>query len=133
MTAITAIYPGTFDPVHNGHLDIARRAAELWDHLIVAIYDRPSKNVMFSTEDRVALFAKSVEGWHNVEVVAYSGLTVTFAQERGAKVMVRGLRAISDFEYEYQIALTNKKLAPEIEFCALMTSQEHSFLSASIL
>jgi pantetheine-phosphate adenylyltransferase len=130
---ITAIYPGTFDPVHNGHIDIACRAAQLWDHVIVAVYDRPSKNLLFNTEERVALFAEAIKDWPNVKVMSYRGLTVDFAHEVGSKVMVRGLRAITDFEYEFQIALTNKQLAPDVEFCALMTSQEHTFLSASIL
>ena len=130
---ITALYPGTFDPVHNGHIDIACRAAQLWDRVIVAIYDRPSKNLMFSTEERVALFADAIKDWPNVEVMPYHGLTVDFAHKVGSKVMVRGLRAIADFEFEFQIALTNKQLAPDVEFCALMTSQEHTFLSASIL
>ncbi len=131
--AIIALYPGTFDPVHYGHIDITRRAAALWPKVIVAVYDRPSKNLLFTTEERVALFAEAVKDLPNVEVMAYSGLTVEFAREVGAKVMVRGLRAITDFEYEFQIALTNKQLAPDIEFAALMTSQEHTFLSASIL
>lgn len=130
---ITALYPGTFDPVHNGHLDIVCRSAKLWNYVIVAVYDRPSKKLMFSTEERVALFEEAVRGWENVTVLSYSGLTVEFAREVGAQLMVRGLRAISDFEYEYQIALTNKQLAPDIEFCSFMTSQAHTFLSASIL
>jgi pantetheine-phosphate adenylyltransferase len=130
---ITAIYPGTFDPVHFGHIDITRRASELWDKVIVAVYDKPSKNLLFNTAERVNLFAEAVRDIPNVEVVSYKGLTVDFAREIGAKVMVRGLRAITDFEYEFQIALTNKQLAPEVEFAALMTSQEHTFLSASIL
>lgn len=130
---ITALYPGTFDPVHNGHVDVTRRSAQLWDRLIVAVYDRPNKKLLFDANERVALFAQAVRDLPNVEVMTYSGLTVDFARQVGAKVMVRGLRAISDFEYEFQIALTNKKLAPDIEFCALMTSLEHAFLSASIL
>lgn len=130
---ITALYPGTFDPVHNGHIDIAERAAQLWDRVIVAVYDRPSKSLMFNTAERVELFREAVAHLPNIQVLPYSGLTVEFAREMGAKLLVRGLRAISDFEYEFQIALTNKELAPDIEFCALMTSLDHAFLSASIL
>lgn len=130
---IIALYPGTFDPVHHGHVDITRRSAQLWDQIIVAVYDRPNKKLLFDAGERVALFREAVRDLPNVSVVTYSGLTVDFARQVGAKVMVRGLRAISDFEYEFQIALTNKKLAPDIEFCALMTSLEHAFLSASIL
>jgi len=130
---IIAIYPGTFDPVHYGHIDITERASQLWDEVIVAVYDRPSKNLLFTTEERVALFEEAVRHLPNVRVVSYQGLTVDFARAVGAKVMVRGLRAITDFEYEFQIALTNKRLAPDVEFAALMTSQEHTFLSASIL
>lgn len=133
MSSIIALYPGTFDPVHNGHVDIAARAAQLWDRLIIAIYDRPNKKLMFDADERVALFTRAVAHLPNVQVLTYAGLTVDFAREVGAKVMVRGLRAISDFEYELQIAHTNKALAPDIEFCALMTSLEHAYLSASIV
>ncbi len=131
--SVIALYPGTFDPVHNGHIDIAMRASQLWDRLIIAVYDRPNKKLMFDASERVALFETAIRHLPNVEVVPYSGLTVAFARKVGAKVMVRGLRAISDFEYELQIAHTNKALAPDIEFCALMTSLEQAYLSASII
>ena len=128
-----AIYPGTFDPVHNGHLDIALRAAALFDHLTVAIYARPMKNLLFTTEERRAMLEEALGHIPNISIVTYKRLTVDFAREVGAQAIVRGLRVISDFELEFQMALTNKKLAPEIEFVCLMTSQEYAFLSASTL
>jgi len=126
-----AVYPGTFDPVHNGHIDIATRAASLFDHLIVAIYDRPLKSLLFTTEERRAMLEKALALLPNVSVVTYNRLTVDFARQVGAQAIVRGLRVISDFELEFQMALTNKKLAPDIEFVCLMTSQEYAFISAS--
>jgi pantetheine-phosphate adenylyltransferase len=126
-----AVYPGTFDPVHNGHIDIATRAAGLFEHLTVAVYARPLKNLLFDTEERQAMLEDSLGHVPNISVVTYRKLTVDFAREAGAQVIVRGLRAISDFELEFQMALTNKKLAPEIEIVCLMTSQEYAFLSAS--
>lgn len=126
-----AIYPGTFDPVHSGHIDIATRAAGLFDHLTVAIYDRPLKNLLFSTQERSAMLQHALDHIPNISIETYSQLTVEFAREVGAQVIVRGLRVISDFELEFQMALTNKKLAPGIEFVCLMTSQEYAFLSAS--
>jgi len=128
-----AIYPGTFDPVHLGHVDIARRSAAIFDELTVAIYDRPSKSLLFTTDERVALAQNALKSLPNVEVMAYSGLTVDFARQVGAQVIVRGLRVISDFELEYQMALTNRQLAPEVEFICLMARQEHAFLSSSIV
>ncbi len=128
-----AIYPGTFDPIHLGHVDIATRSAAIFDELIVAVYDRPAKSLLFSAEERVALARGALEELPNVQVVAYSGLTVAFARQVGAQAIVRGLRVISDFEWEYQMALTNRQLAPEIEFVCLMTRQEYAFLSSSIL
>jgi pantetheine-phosphate adenylyltransferase len=127
----TAIYPGTFDPVHNGHIDIATRAAALFDHLTLAIYDRPLKSLLFSTEERKAMMEEAFKHVPNISVATYNRLTVDFAKEVGAQVIVRGLRVISDFELEFQMALTNKKLAPGIEFVCLMTAQEYAFLSAS--
>ena len=130
-TEVHAIYPGTFDPVHEGHIDIATRAAGMFDQLTVAVYARPLKNLLFNTEEREAMLIKALGHIPNISVATYHQLTVEFARQVGAKVIVRGLRVISDFELEFQMALTNKKLAPEIEFVCLMTSQEHAFLSAS--
>jgi pantetheine-phosphate adenylyltransferase len=129
----TAVYPGSFDPATCGHLDIACRAAAIFEHLIIGVYDAPPKNVLFTTEERVAMFAQAVEGMPNVTVMAYSGLTVEFAKEIGATVLVRGLRAMTDFEVELQMALLNRKSAPDIETVCLMTSLEYSFLSSSIV
>ena len=126
-----AIYPGTFDPVHNGHIDIATRAARFFEHLTVAIYARPLKSLLFSTEEREAMIKEALGHIPNLSVATYNQLTVDFAREVGAQAIVRGLRVISDFELEFQMALTNKKLAPEIEFVCLMTGQEYAFLSAS--
>ena len=131
MTA--AIYPGSFDPVTNGHLDIANRAAALFDELIISVYDVPHKRLMFSTEERVNLARKSVDHLSNVRVEPYSGLTVTFARKVNANVIVRGLRMASDFEREFEMALMNKKLDPDIELVCLMTSLEYQFISSSLL
>ncbi len=128
-----AIYPGTFDPIHLGHVDIATRSAHIFDELIVAVYDRPAKNLMFTIEERVLLANQALAALPNVSVVPYGGLTVGFARQVGAQAVVRGLRVISDFEWEYQMALTNRQLAPEIEFVCLMTRQAHAFLSSSIV
>ena len=130
---IRALYPGTFDPVHNGHIDIATRAANLFDELVIGVYDSPPKTLLFDTDQRLALARASLAHLPNVRVAPYRGLTVAFAHEIGATVMVRGLRAISDFEFEFQMALTNKKLAPDIEFISLMTSLEYAYLSSTIL
>ncbi len=132
MTHI-AVYPGTFDPIHLGHVDIATRAANIFDDLVVAVYDRPAKSLMFSVEERVALASQALTDLPNVRVLPYSGLTVEFARQVGAQAIVRGLRVISDFELEYQMALTNRQLAPQIEVVCLMTRQSHAFLSSSIV
>lgn len=129
----TALYPGTFDPIHLGHIDIATRASDLFQSLVVAVYDRPAKDLMFSVEERVSLAETALKDLPNVSVVPYGGLTVEFARQVGAQAIVRGLRVISDFELEYQMALTNRQLAPEIEFVCLMTRQAHAFLSSSIV
>ncbi len=132
MTHI-AIYPGTFDPIHLGHVDIATRAANIFDEVVIAVYDRPAKSLMFTVEERVALACQALDNLTGTRVATYGGLTVEFARQVGAQAIVRGLRVISDFELEYQMALTNRKLAPEIEFVCLMTRQAHAFLSSSIV
>jgi len=128
-----AVYPGTFDPIHLGHVDIASRSAVIFDELFVGIYERPAKTLLFSTEERIALAREALQNLPNVYVVAYEGLTVDFARQVGAQVIVRGLRVISDFEWEYQMALTNRQLDPEIDFVCLMTRQEYAFLSSAIV
>jgi len=130
---VIAVYPGTFDPIHYGHMDVAQRAAALFDELIVAVYDRPLKNLIFSPQERLALVAQAVAGMKlaNVKVTLFSGLTVEYCRSVGAKVMVRGLRVFSDFEHEFRIALANHRLAPEVDTVALITNEEHTFISSS--
>ena len=128
-----AIYPGTFDPVTVGHLDVMRRAAQVCDRLIVAVAESRRKNTWFPLEERVRLVKEAVAGLPNVEVTSFDGLLVEFARESGAGVLVRGLRAFSDFEYEFQMALSNRKLAPDIETVFLMTSESYSYVSSSVV
>lgn len=128
-----AIFPGTFDPITNGHLDIGTRAAALFDRLIVAVYAHPIKTLLFSTAERLELTRKAFEDLSNVTVESYDGLTVDFAREKGAKAIVRGLRVVGDFEFEFQMALMNRTLDPEIESVCLLTTKEYYFLSSSIV
>lgn len=127
------MYPGAFDPVHLGHLDVARRAARLFDWVIVAVFDRPSKPLTFTGEQRIELFRRGVSDVANVDVLTYSGLTIDFARAHEAHFLIRGLRATSDFEYEYQMNTMNRHLEPEIETVFLMTSLEHAYLSSSLI
>ncbi len=129
----TALYPGSFDPVTNGHIDIAIRAAALFDELVIGVYDAPRKSMLFSTEERVEMMTKAVAHVPNVQVEPYSELTVNFAQRIKSKVIVRGLRMGSDFEREFEMALMNKKLAPPIEVLCMMASMQYQFLSSSLL
>jgi len=127
------LYPGSFDPVTKGHVDIAERAAPLFEEMVVAIYDNPPKDLLFTTEERVELMRRALAHVPNVRVVSYNSLTVEFARQVKASVMVRGLRMSSDFEREFEMALMNKKLAPEIELICLMTNLEYEFVSATLL
>ncbi len=125
-----AVYPGRFDPVTNGHVDIAARASKLFERVVVAVVDI-SEGSLFTTEERLALFTKAVEQFPNVSVRPYRGLTVDFARQEGAGVLVRGIRAVTGFEAEFDMALMNKRMAPEVESVYLMSSLEHLFISGS--
>jgi pantetheine-phosphate adenylyltransferase len=128
-----AVYPGSFDPVTNGHLDVIRRAAGIFDKVIVGVGRNVGKAPLFTTEERVSLIQVAVSELQNVEVQSFDGMLVAFAKQHGASVLVKGLRAISDFEYEFQMALANRHLDPSVETMFLMTSAEYQFLSSSIV
>ncbi len=129
----TAIYPGTFDPITNGHLDLIQRASRMFDRVIVGIAASPSKRPLFSLEQRVALVKAVVAELGNVEVVGFSGLLADFARQQNARVLIRGLRAVSDFEYEFQLANMNRRLNPELESVFLTPSEENSFISSTLV
>ncbi|MCB0109307.1 MAG: pantetheine-phosphate adenylyltransferase [Caldilineaceae bacterium] len=129
-----ALYPGSFDPIHNGHIDIATRASAIFDELIVAIYDAPpKKNVLFSTDERLEMARRSFIHLPNVQVTTYVGLTVDCARDEDAQVIIRGLRNVADFEYEHQIGWANHQMASEIELCCLFCDGNFAYLSATIL
>jgi pantetheine-phosphate adenylyltransferase len=141
-----AVYAGTFDPITNGHLDVATRAAKLFDKVYIGVYDSPAatrqassggssagRGLLFTTGERVALAKEATKLVPNIEVVSFRGLIVDFAREMGAQTIVRGLRAVTDFEREFETALMNKKLCPELELVCLMTSLQYQFLSSSLL
>lgn len=127
---VKAIFPGTFDPIHYGHIDIAQRASRLFDQVVIAVYDRPLKNLLFSPEERIEMVQKSFNE-PKIVVMGYSGLTVELCRDINAQVIVRGLRVFSDFEHEFRMALANHRLAKDIEVVALITSEEHTFLSST--
>ena len=128
-----AMCPGSFDPITNGHLDIIKRSAEIFDKVIVAVSLNSSKNHMFSVDERMDMVKSVVSNIPNVEVSTFTGLLVDYAKKQNANVIVKGLRAVSDFEYEFQMALINKKISGDIETMFMMTSQEYSYLSSSIV
>jgi pantetheine-phosphate adenylyltransferase len=128
---IRALFPATFDPIHNGHIDIAERAVKLFDEIVVGVYEMPLKSLLLPTETRLRLVQETFKDEPKIKVVTYHGLTVDFCKAIDAQVIVRGLRVFSDFEYEFRMALANRQLAPGLETVSLITSKEHSFLSST--
>ncbi len=128
-----AVYPGSFDPITNGHLDIITRAAKLFERLIIGVYESPDKPILFSKEERAELVKQAVVNLPNVEVRVFGGLTVEFARNEGAQTIVRGLRMSADFEREFDLAMMNKKLCPEMELVCFMSDLKYQFLSSSLL
>lgn len=128
-----AIYPGSFDPFHYGHVDIARRAAALFDELLVTVFDAPAKRLLFSTDERIQLAREALEEVENISIVSYSGLTVKWAQRHDVRVMVRGIRNVDDLSFESRIDMANRQMVPQIETCYLLCSPKYVYLSSTIL
>ena len=128
-----AIYPGTFDPVTNGHLDLIERAAQLFNHVVVGVAASPSKKPRFNLDERVAMITEITKHLNNVSVQGFSGLLVDFAKQSNAQALIRGLRAVSDFEYEFQLANMNRRLYPELESVFLTPAEENSFISSTLV
>ena len=128
-----AVYPGTFDPVTLGHVDIARRAARLFDELVVAVADNPEKKTLFTVKERVGLLRESLSGIEHISITSFDGLTARFARSMDAVAIIRGLRAISDFEFEFQMAMMNRKIEPGIEAVYLMPKDKYSYISSSLV
>jgi pantetheine-phosphate adenylyltransferase len=128
-----AIYPGTFDPITNGHVDLIERGLRIFDEIIVAIAENPKKAPLFTVEKRVKMASEAVKGLSNVKVEPFDGLLMDYAKKKGASAVIRGLRAVSDFEYELQMALMNRRLVSEVETVFMMPSEEYSYLTSSIV
>ena len=129
----TALFPGSFDPFTNGHLDLARRAADLFDHVVIAVAHNPAKTSLFTPEERVEMIQQSVRGLSNATAIHFGGLVVDCARRVKAQVIIRGLRAVSDFEFEFQMALMNRRLSPGLEIAFLMPSQEYTYLNSTLV
>jgi pantetheine-phosphate adenylyltransferase len=133
MKKRVAVYPGSFDPVTSGHIDIIQRASEIFDSIIVAVIINPEKKPLFDIDERIKMLKEAAKGFGNVEIDSFDGLLIDFAEKMKASIIIRGLRAVSDFDYEFQMALTNRKMDPKIETVFLMTDYKHSFLSSSLV
>ncbi|MCH6257293.1 pantetheine-phosphate adenylyltransferase [Puniceicoccaceae bacterium K14] len=129
----TCIYPGTFDPITNGHLDVFERACRMFDHVIVGVAENPGKNPFFSVEERLKLVEENIGDYENASAISFSGLLIDFAKQQGANVVIRGLRAASDFEFEFQMALMNRHLGPEIETILVMTKEGYNYTSSNLM
>jgi len=128
-----ALYPGSFDPITNGHLDVIKRSLSLFDKIIIAVNENPLKDFLFTAEERVEMIKRVLNDFPEIEVESFRGLLVHYAKKKGARFIIRGLRAVSDFEYEFQMDLMNRKLNPQIETVYLMTDQRYSYLSSSVV
>jgi pantetheine-phosphate adenylyltransferase len=128
-----AVYPGSFDPFTNGHLDIIKRSSKIFDKLIIAVGDNPAKQPLFSKDERLKMIKETIRTLKNVDVDLFDGLLVDYARKQKAQVVIRGIRTVSDFEYEYQMALTNKALSSDIETMFMVTSKEYAFVSAKLI
>jgi len=128
-----AIYPGTFDPITNGHLDVIERGLKLFDELIVAVAENPKKTPLFNVKERTEMIKEATKGYKNVKVESFDCLLIDFLHQKKAKVILKGLRVLSDFEYEFQMALTNRKLAPEIETVFMMTGEAYAYMSSRFI
>jgi pantetheine-phosphate adenylyltransferase len=133
MNIVKAIYPGTFDPLTNGHLDLIARGAKIFDHLVVAILRNESKNPLFSVQERVEMITEATKNLENVSVATFDGLLVDFARQQNAKALLRGIRAISDYEYELQMALMNRRLSGELETVFMMPAEKYSYVSSRLI
>jgi len=133
MKSVLAIYPGSFDPVTNGHLDLIERGAQLFGRMVVAVLQNQDKQPLFSVDERIAMLREVTRPWPNVEIDVFHGLLVDYAQRRGAQVLLRGIRAISDYEYELQMALMNRKLAPSMETVFMMPAEAYSYISSRLV
>jgi pantetheine-phosphate adenylyltransferase len=133
LSHVRAIYPGSFDPMTNGHLDLIARGSKIFDHLVVAILNNSAKNPLFSVEERVEMLTEGIRPFENVSVATFDGLLVDFARDQNAQAVVRGIRAISDYEYELQMALMNRRLSPELETVFMMPAAKYSYVSSRIV